>query len=473
MPIQAVFFDMGGTIETFSYTREMRLQAMPGFRDILSQVGISLQMSNEQLLDLVIEGHARYHEWRKKNMLELPTIRVWQEYTFSGLALEPKALASISEELMFYYENQLYQRVMRPEIPTVLEALCRKDLKLGVISNISSKGLVPANLRKYGIEHYFGTVVLSSEYGGRKPDPAIFHYAARMASVPASRCLYVGDQIARDIIGAHKAGYTAAVQIKHDFRQGEDTIIDTPDAVITDMTELIDIVKDNQQQTVNLSPGIPNQIRAVFFDAGDILYFRKRTKLPVFLQDLGLSFDEHDSLERLHLSDLAYEGKISQEEYREETLRLYGVTDSEQIARGICIMEEEDQKVFFFEGISDTLTALKNSGFLLGIITDTAHSVSAKIRWFERGGFGNVWDTIISSKELGVRKPKSEIYHAAMTQLGVRGSESVFVGHKTSELEGARAVGMKTIAFNYDDNAQADVYILNFSELLSVPFLAR
>jgi FMN phosphatase YigB (HAD superfamily) len=41
-----------------------------------------------------------------------------------------------------------------------------------------------------------------------------------------------------------------------------------------------------------------------------------------------------------------------------------------------------------------------------------------------------------------------------------------FVGHDTEELAGAARVGMSTIAFNYDTNAKADVFITRFEELL-------
>ena len=49
---------------------------------------------------------------------------------------------------------------------------------------------------------------------------------------------------------------------------------------------------------------------------------------------------------------------------------------------------------------------------------------------------------------------------------------TAFVGHKASELEGARAVGMKTIAFNYENSAKADFYIRRFSDLLKLPVIA-
>jgi putative hydrolase of the HAD superfamily len=121
--------------------------------------------------------------------------------------------------------------------------------------------------------------------------------------------------------------------------------------------------------------------------------------------------------------------------------------------------------------VAETLTALKEMGYLLGIITDTANSVSTKLRWFENGGFGHVWDSIISSKEIGARKPDPRLYQAALQQLGVSTEQAIFVGHKISELDGAHAVGLKTVAYNYDKSARADYYIDNFSDLLSLPFM--
>lgn len=107
----------------------------------------------------------------------------------------------------------------------------------------------------------------------------------------------------------------------------------------------------------------------------------------------------------------------------------------------------------------------------MGIVTDTAASVHTKLKWFEKGGFGDVWDTIISSREMGVRKPHPQMYQAALQQLGVRADQAIFVGHKASELDGARAVGLKTVAFNFEKKAEADFYIKNFSDLLDIAFI--
>lgn len=162
----------------------------------------------------------------------------------------------------------------------------------------------------------------------------------------------------------------------------------------------------------------------------------------------------------------AYRGLISHDDYRESIVRLYDLSEPEQIAQGKQALIDDDANVTFFDGVPETLQELKRQGYLLGIVTDTANSISAKLSWFERGGFGNVWDSIISSMDIGVRKPDPSIYQAALQQLGVRPDQAVFVGHRSYELEGARAVGIPTIAFNYDPDARADCYIGAFSELL-------
>lgn len=63
------------------------------------------------------------------------------------------------------------------------------------------------------------------------------------------------------------------------------------------------------------------------------------------------------------------------------------------------------------------------------------------------------------------------IYRAALDACGVSPSESVFVEHKASELAGAHAIGMATVAVYYDADAVADHYIRQFAGLLTLPFL--
>jgi len=475
MTIQAVFFDMGGTIQTFGYTRGLRLAATPGLQQLLS-AGIDLHLDNQTLYHLVSDGLARYHQWSLQSLEELSPQRVWRDYILADQPVNFDALDSIAEDLMLYIETEYYHRKMRPEMPAVLESIQEMGLKIGLISNVCSRRQVPVNLDEYGLRHFFSPIVLSSEYGRRKPDPAIFHYAARLADVPTSECLYVGDRIARDIVGAQKAGFRYAVQIRHDFKNGEMDEGAIPDAVIDRMTELLDFIKADRlraSKNERESHEDPRRVSALLFDAGDILYYRpeKGIKFEAFLKELVLDKNNMSPVELETATYQAYRGQINQDQYREAILHAYGVAQPEQLELGRKILAEEDDCVEFFDGVQATLLALKEKGLLLGIVTDTANPIHVKLEWFEQGGFVHVWDSIISSQEIGVRKPDPAIYRAAMRQLGVTSERTVFVGHKASELDGARAVGMRTIAFNYEISAKADYYIQQFPDLLKLPVL--
>ena len=454
MTVQAVFFDMGGTIETYGWTPELRLQQTAGIQTRLANAGIHLELSVQQLFEIISAGLEAYHQFSLQTMDELPPQRVWSDYVFSDFPVDQEKLAPIAEDLMYYIETHYYQRAMRPEVPGVLEAIRRMGLKIGLISNVNSRGQVPANLELYGIRHYFDPVVLSSVYGRRKPDPSIFHHAARLADVPTSACVYIGDRIARDIVGARKAGYKFAVQIWHDFNHGEEDNGASPDAVITCMTELLDLLK--QELNLPKSTGLfsiqnQNKPRALLFDAGDILYFRPERdhKFRTFLEQSGLADKKIPARKMETLKDQAFHGSITQEQFREAVLRLYGVDQPEQIQLGKQAMEEDDNNIQFFNGVRETLIALKEHGYLLGIITDSANPIHVKLRWFENGGFVHVWDSIISSQDMGIQKPAPEIYAAALQQLGLSACQAVFIGHDVDELKGARTAGMKTIALNY------------------------
>jgi putative hydrolase of the HAD superfamily len=89
-------------------------------------------------------------------------------------------------------------------VPDALEDLCRRNLRLGVISNWdpSARSL----LRRHGLEKFFEHIVISSEVGMEKPAPEIFELAMRLSGVGPAECLYVGDNYYVDTVGARKAG---------------------------------------------------------------------------------------------------------------------------------------------------------------------------------------------------------------------------------------------------------------------------
>ena len=123
-------------------------------------------------------------------------------------------LFSRFESVLPGVSRALYERVMDPRswVPyadtrATLEAVRRRGLKVGVVSN------VPADLRpvfaKHGLDRLVDSYTHSFEVGAEKPSPAIFLAAAKSLGVKPSETLMVGDHAVDR--GAESAGMRAFI----------------------------------------------------------------------------------------------------------------------------------------------------------------------------------------------------------------------------------------------------------------------
>ena len=86
-------------------------------------------------------------------------------------------------------------------------------------------------------------MTVSSVTGYRKPHPEIFRISLRQMQTTAENCVYVGDTISRDIIGAKQAGFGKAVQIVSALSAQKDAATaadaEKPDLVIQNLLDMI------------------------------------------------------------------------------------------------------------------------------------------------------------------------------------------------------------------------------------------
>ena len=113
------------------------------------------------------------------------------------------------EDFNTYWDQQLW-KYCRPfeDAAETLEQL-QKRYKLGLITNGPSDGQ-RNKLRASGLGRFFDpdTIVVSGDYGYKKPDPRLFLQACRNLDVRPEESVYVGDIYGRDVLGAHRAGMT-------------------------------------------------------------------------------------------------------------------------------------------------------------------------------------------------------------------------------------------------------------------------
>jgi putative hydrolase of the HAD superfamily len=91
-----------------------------------------------------------------------------------------------------------------PDVRPALQRARERGQRLVVVSNwdVSLVGV----LRGLGLEPLLDGIVTSAGAGARKPSPAIFEQALRLAGVAAADAIHVGDTLDEDVAGARAAG---------------------------------------------------------------------------------------------------------------------------------------------------------------------------------------------------------------------------------------------------------------------------
>jgi putative hydrolase of the HAD superfamily len=94
-------------------------------------------------------------------------------------------------------------------------------------------------------------------------------------------------------------------------------------------------------------------------------------------------------------------------------------------------------------GAVDVITRLKSGGYRIGLISDCSQEMP---KTWPRTAFAPLFDVTIFSCEVGMKKPKPEIYLLATDKLGVAPQECLYIGDGSSqELTGALSVGMNPV----------------------------
>jgi len=136
------------------------------------------------------------------------------------------------------------------------------------------------------------------------------------------------------------------------------------------------------------------------------------------------------------------------EERVEAVLDILKIPRLQEIIRDVTAYEHEFLRtgMMLFEDAISTLNSLKTAGLRLGLVTNASPSVRVLIKKYKLDEYLNA---VIVSSEVNCRKPAEGIYKAALAELGVEASESVFVGDgNDNELKGAEHLGITTIWVN-------------------------
>ncbi len=234
--IEAIFFDVGNTLRILTENESHQFKAKQKIAEILAIQEDPVLFCKK--LDL---RYKEYRKWAFEQLTEASEEELWKRW----LAPERSQILNVANavELTYQYRQSMGLRVMVPAGKEVVIELHKRGYILGLISNVITSQEIPNWLEEDGLATYFKAVALSSVSGIRKPDPRLYLIAAEQAGVEPKNCVYIGDNLNRDVSGTRQAGFgmVIIVEDKREQAVGAITAQNKPDMLIAEFAQLLDI----------------------------------------------------------------------------------------------------------------------------------------------------------------------------------------------------------------------------------------
>jgi HAD superfamily hydrolase (TIGR01549 family) len=238
--IEAIFLDVGNTLRILLKDETYQSKA----RQQIAKL-VETNEAPDVFCEKLDERYKNYRKWAFENLVEASEAELWTRWLAPEFSAEK--IASQAVELTYQYRQSMGRRVVAEDGKQVIIELNRRGYIMGIISNVITSKEIPDWLEEDGLAKYFKSVVLSSVLGRRKPDPIIYHEAARIAGVEPVQCVYVGDNPKRDVVGTRKAGFGMVI-IMSDPKDQDELVSEEnkPDLIIQKLSDLLDYFPERQ-----------------------------------------------------------------------------------------------------------------------------------------------------------------------------------------------------------------------------------
>jgi len=207
MAIRALLFDVNGTLVDIE-TDEWMEEAYRAVAHFLTYQGISLRRF--EVRDLYFRIMKEQFAASKEIYPEFDAVAVWREVirrsaTAYTRSLDPEKLLQMPLFLAELQRGVSRKRLCAfPQTQEILAGL-KTRYRLAVVSDAQSAFAVP-ELRAVGLADYFAPIVISGDYGYRKPDPRLFQAALTELQVRPEEAIFVGNDRFRDVLGPKRLG---------------------------------------------------------------------------------------------------------------------------------------------------------------------------------------------------------------------------------------------------------------------------
>jgi putative hydrolase of the HAD superfamily len=250
MKIKAVLFDVNGTLVDIK-TDEGMEEIYRGISHYLSYQGIEIH--RWEMRDLYFNIMDRQRKNGGQKFPEFDAVGIFRTIIEELSTDYTRALLKETLEQMPLFLAQLFRGIslryleLYPGVKEVLDEL-QTRYRLAIVSDAQSAYALP-ELNSLGIQGYFNPIIISSDYGYRKPDVRLFTKALEEIDINPQEAVFVGNSMYNDILGASQAGMkTVFFASKHG--KGKD---EKPDYIIYNFIQLLEALTffENQEDLSN------------------------------------------------------------------------------------------------------------------------------------------------------------------------------------------------------------------------------
>ncbi|HEV2216258.1 MAG TPA: HAD family hydrolase [Candidatus Dormibacteraeota bacterium] len=221
----AVLFDYGRTLVTFTYPTARLLDVIERFRPAIAEATGRPAPEARRIMDDVLLPLEAVIE--NPGEVEVRYLDVYAEaWSRAGIQLPGSLLLEILDA-----EQQVWDDVAEvdADAPGVLLWLREHGIKSGVCSNAPfPPEMMVRQVEKNGIAARVDAAVFSSGLGRRKPAPELYRAALDAVGVGAERALFVGDRVREDYEGPLAVGMQAVICTAHAAEMPPDGIPTIP-----------------------------------------------------------------------------------------------------------------------------------------------------------------------------------------------------------------------------------------------------
>ncbi|MFC1481498.1 HAD-IA family hydrolase [Candidatus Neomarinimicrobiota bacterium] len=224
--LKAIIFDLDNTLLDFM---KMKHAAVDSALDAMLEAGLSIDKATarEEIMAIYEAKGYEYQEVLDEYLVKLNG-SINYKYLASGIVAYRRAKEAA---LMLY-----------PRVSLTLVELVKRGMLLGVVSDAPSREAW-MRLCYLNFHHMFDAVVTFDDTGKHKPAPEPFHRICKLLEISPEEAIMVGDWPERDLIGAKEVGMATAFAQYGSDRSADEAVADF---VLTDIYQLVDIVKEYQ-----------------------------------------------------------------------------------------------------------------------------------------------------------------------------------------------------------------------------------